>query len=262
MADAADGASGAASFLKQKAGPLPVGVWILAVTGGLGIAWYMRRNATAAAADVPVTDPTTDYTQGGNTYTPPGVGGSAGTGVTPIPTAPADNDEWLQRAADYLVGKGLSGSQVAYSLGQWLGGASLTAQDRAIVDMAIIAVGNPPVTPPPAANKPPDPPTVPPITTPPMPKPNGPLPKAVKPGAPVKPHLVSQTIGRATFGVTSVRGATAYIWLLNGQQVNTTPGTSVTLTQLPRHTRLSVSVIPQNSAGNGPQSGRTDFTSK
>lgn len=261
MADPADGADGAASFLKQKAGPLPVGVWVLAVAGGLGIAWYMRRNATPAVA--PVTDPTTDYSQGGNTYTPSGIGNAAGAGVVPVPTAPVDNDEWLRRASDYLVAqRRMSGAQVAYSLGQWLGGASLTEQDRAIVDMAIAAVGSPPVAPPPSPNAPPPPVTVPPRTVPPMPQPNGPKPKVAKPGAPVKPHLVSQTIGRATFGVTSVRGATAYIWLLNGQQVNTTPGTSVTLTGVPRHTRLSVSVIPQNSAGNGPQSGRTDFTSK
>jgi hypothetical protein len=260
MADPADGADGAASFLKQKAGPLPVGVWVLAVAGGLGIAWYMRRNATPAVA--PVTDPTTDYSQGGNTYTPSGIGNAAGTGVVPVPTAPADNDEWFRRAADALVILGASGAQVQASLSKFLGGESLNPQDRAIVDRAIVLVGNPPTPPPPAPNAPPPPVTVPPRHIPPMPQPNGPKLKVAKPGAPVKPHLVSQTIGRATFGVTSVRGATAYIWLLNGQQVNTTPGTSVTLTGVPRHTRLSVSVIPQNSAGNGPQSGRTDFTSK
>lgn len=248
-------------FLKQKAGPLPVGVWVAAVAGGIAIAWYMRRNAAPTAADPNATDPTTDFTQGGNTSTPAGAGNLGSSNVTPLPTAPADNDEWFKRAADFLVGKGMSGAQVQYSLSQFLGGAPLSAQDRAIVDMAIIGVGNPPTAPPPAANKPPDPPIGIPRPVPPMPKPNGPA-KPVKPGAPVRPHLVSQTVGRATFGVTSVRGATAYIWLLNGQQANTTPGPEVTLTQLGRHTRYSVSVIPQNAAGRGPESGRTDFTSK
>ena len=145
------------------------------------------------------------------------------------------------------------------SLGQVLSGAALTQQDKAIVDMAIAGVGNPPTAPPPAPNAPPPPVTVPPISIPPMPGNNGPA-KPSKPGPPVRPHLISQVAGRATVGVTSVRGATAYLWLLNGRQVNTTPGTAVTLTQLARRTRYVVSVIPQNAAGNGPQSGGFTFT--
>jgi hypothetical protein len=242
------------SFLKQKAGPLPVGVWIIAVGGGIGIALYMRRNAAASsAADVPTGDPTTDYTQGGNTSTPAGAGNLGASNVTPLPTAPADNDEWMQRAANYLVAKGVSGSLAQNVLSRFLGGDTLDNQDRAIVDIAIAAVGNPPTAPPPAANKPPVPPVVPPRQVPPMPKPNGPAKPAV-PGPPVQPHLVSQAAGRSTIGVTSVRGATAYIWIVNGQQENTTSGPAVTLTQLTKGKSYVVSVIPQNVSGKGSQS--------
>lgn len=256
----AEGEDKLTGFLTRKAGPLPIGVWIIAVGGGIAIAVYMRRTA-GAGAEVPTEVDDQGFNQGGNTFTPGGVGGSAGTSnVNPLPTAPADNDEWLQRAADYLVGKGLSGSQVAHSLGKWLGGETLTQQDRAIVDMAIQAIGNPPTAPPPSPNAPPVPPTIPPRQVPPMPGTPGTAPRPTKPGPPVTPRLVSQAPNRATISVTSVRGATAYLWFLNGKQVNTTPSPMVTLTQLGRRTRYGVSVIPQNVAGNGPQSRALAFT--
>lgn len=252
------------SGLKQKVGPLPLGVWIMAVGAGIAIAWYMRRNAAPA---VPTGTESQDFTQGGNTDTPSGAGNLGSSGVAPLPSAPADNDEWLQRATDALLAKGgTSPAVVSAALSAWLGGESLDDQERAIVDMAIRAVGNPPVAPPPAANKPPNPPVVPPRHIPPMPGTPGKVPKPTKPGPPVRPHLESQAIdtagARATLAVTSVRGATAYIWRVNGQQANTTPSPRVTLTHLPRRTRVTVTVQPQNVAGTGPQSGGLSFTTK
>lgn len=250
-------------FLTQKAGPLPVGVWIIAAGGGIGIALYMRRYSTPADT-TPVGTEDQSFTQGGSTFTPDGVGGTAGSGgsnVPPLPTAPSDNDEWFQRASNYLVGKGLSGSQVSYSLGRWLGGESLTPQDRAIVDMAIAAIGNPPTQPPPSPNAPPPPVNLPPRTTPPMPGVPGNKP-VHKPGPPVRPHLVSATTSRATLAVTAVPGATSYRWFLDGDLANSTPGPTVTLTNLASRKAYSVGVQPMNSAGVGPLSGGFIFHTK
>lgn len=167
--------------LTKKVGPLPLGVWIIAGGAGVAIAVYMRRQS-AAQDQTPTETDTTDWNLGGNTDTPAGVGGSAGAGggVAPLPTAPADNDEWFRRASDALVARGMSGTVVNAALGHFLSGESLSDQDRAIVDAAIRAEGNPPTAPPPAPNKPPNPPTIPPRTIPEMPgTPGKPKPKPV-----------------------------------------------------------------------------------
>ncbi len=250
--------------LKKKVGPLPVGVWIIAVGAGIGIAIYMRRNASAAD-EIPTDAESQDFNLGGNTSTPSGAGNlGGGTNVPPTPTAPVDNDEWLRRASDALVGKGMSGSVVNAALSGFLSGAPWTEQSRAIVDMAIRAVGNPPIAPPPAPNAPPNPPNIPPRNIPPMPQQPGKAPKPTKPGPPVRPHIVrlDSKAGRADIAVTSVRGATAYQWYLNGRMVNTTPAQMVTLTRLARNTRYTVTVMPQNAAGDGPMSGGFTFTTK
>jgi hypothetical protein len=38
--------------LSKQVGPLPLGAWLAVVAGGLGIAWYTRRNTTADPAPV------------------------------------------------------------------------------------------------------------------------------------------------------------------------------------------------------------------
>jgi hypothetical protein len=177
--------------LTKKVGPLPLGVWIIAGGAGVAIAVYMRRQS-AAQDQTPTETDTSDWNLGGNTDTPAGVGGSAGGGgsVPPLPTAPADNDEWFRRASDALVARGMSGTVVNAALGHFLSGESLSDQDRAIVDAAIRAEGNPPVAPPPAPNKPPNPPTIPPRSIPEMPgTPGKPKPKPV-PGVDYFQHTV------------------------------------------------------------------------
>lgn len=156
--------------LSKKVGPMPLGAWMLAIGGGLGIAVYMRRHAAAAPAAPAGTD-TSTWNQGGNTATDPGAGnlGAGGTTITG-PTRPTTNDEWLTLAVDNLTAGGkASGSIVNFALSTWLSGASINEQQRAIVDMAIRALGNPPIPPPPSPNAPPPKPTVPPRTVPPMP---------------------------------------------------------------------------------------------
>lgn len=246
--------------LKKKVGPLPVGVWIIAGGAGIAIAMYMRRQS--AATDVTPADPESqDFNLGGNTDTPPGAGNlGAGGNTTPaVPTAPADNDEWFKRAVDLLVIRGGSGATINAALGKFLNGESLGQSDRAIVDTAILLLGNPPTQPPPAPNAPPVPPRVPPRDVPPMPGTPG---KIAKPGPPVRPHLVTLVPGRATVAVTAVPRATSYRWFLNGELANSTPGTSVTLTGIVKGHNYTVGVQPQNSAGNGPESGGLSFKGK
>jgi hypothetical protein len=76
---------GLKATLGKKVGPLPMGVWILAVGGGLVLTWYMRRNAAPTTATDTSTDTTAPDTGGTGTGSwpygvPNGVGQTGSTG--------------------------------------------------------------------------------------------------------------------------------------------------------------------------------------
>ncbi|MFJ7153265.1 hypothetical protein ACIQVT_34550 [Streptomyces sp. NPDC100445] len=213
MTDAPDaphgGGEGAGHGLKgamgRKLGPLPMGVWILAVGGGLVLTYYMRRATPTDAGTDTSSDtaaPDTGGTgQGSWPYGfPNGVGqtGSTGTGDSTgtDSTLPTTNEQWQRRAVQILVGRGYEPTAVDRAIAAYLGGESLTTTQRAIINEAIILIGPPPVSPP----SPTTPDKPPPTTTPPTPpKPTHPptppwhFPKPPAPGKP-KPQPTSDHI--------------------------------------------------------------------
>ena len=80
--------------LAKQVGPLPLGAWVIVVGGGLGIAWWSRRNSAAE----PV------YVEDGSGTSGVGVGGGAvgWSPVAPIQVNPEQPDsfDW----EDYLEG--------------------------------------------------------------------------------------------------------------------------------------------------------------
>ena len=141
---AGDGLDDVKKSLSHKIGPLPVGVWIAAIAGGLLIAYFVRKRS--AAGDAAAGDER-------NTDTAPGVGGGAlGVGgVVDMTQRPTDNQSWLNIAVERLVGKGYNPLVVYSALSRYLAGGTLSAQDQAIVSAAIRELGPPPeYVPPPA----------------------------------------------------------------------------------------------------------------
>ena len=148
--------------LGKQIGPLPLGVWIAAVGGGLGLAYFARKRSAAKvtpgaldAANLPAD----------NTSTQPGAGnlsprqgdagdfggnnpGAAQFGVTVA--APQTNDQWMQLAERRLLGMGFAPLLVDHALTAYLYGGQLTVSDRAVVAEALLTAGPPPSTPPPA----------------------------------------------------------------------------------------------------------------
>jgi hypothetical protein len=156
------GAGDIKGALGKKVGPLPVGVWILAVGGGLVFAYYMRSRG----GDTTTTDPGTVAPDEGASGLPNGVGQTdddTGTG-TDNSTLPATNEEWQRRVVSVLTGMLYDPTEVDRAISQYLAGGALTTVQRAIVNEAIIRVGPPPQSPPPpeTADQPP------PIITPPQ----------------------------------------------------------------------------------------------
>jgi hypothetical protein len=100
--------------LGKKLGPLPVGVWGLAIAGGLGVAVVIRRRSTAGptgGADE-YGDAYAPWEQGGNTATPPGAGN--------LYTPPAGSDvapDWAADLADSITDLGGGLNDLAGGLG-------------------------------------------------------------------------------------------------------------------------------------------------
>lgn len=137
--------------LSKQVGPLPVGVWVAVVGGGLGIAYVIRKR-TAGAATKTVN----------NSQAPPIITGGAvelgsNAAVTPGVPAPQDDNAWSQLAISTLNSRGyFAAADVQRALSDFLNGAPLSQYEMGIVNEAILLVGPPPIAPPTANNKPPD----------------------------------------------------------------------------------------------------------
>jgi hypothetical protein len=155
------------------AGNVPGPVVVVAVVGGmggLGYAWWRNKKKQAAtAASSPVDTTGTDttgtdtsaygtdnpYDYGAYTYDPYGGGGAGGYGDpggynagTPVPSAPTTetNAQWTESVVTALTSNGaFDQNTVLASLGVYLTGGTLTADQQRVVDAAIAADGWPPV---------------------------------------------------------------------------------------------------------------------
>lgn len=150
--------------LTRKVGPLPVGGWIIALAGGIGVAVVIRRQASDSGAfaegyeqgeqagydSVSGDD---DFGLGGNTYTNPGAGNLSGTlpapaPVTPAPTKPlppiTTNAQWRNRALSVLTRRGYKRAVATTSLRKWFARKELLEHQRHVINEAITVIGWPP----------------------------------------------------------------------------------------------------------------------
>lgn len=175
--------------LGKQVGPLPLGAWVVVVGGGLYLAYTANR--TSASTDPELVD---------DTSTTPGVGEGPGWVAVPPPTdappgaAPiTTNEEWGQRAIDYLIANNYP-PDVAYSaitkaLEGGQGQFKMSVKEYAMWRAALRALGTPPI-----------PIFVPPPTTIPTPTPAPPTPRD-----PPRPHVRYHTIktGQTLFGISN-----------------------------------------------------------
>jgi LysM repeat protein len=150
----AEGAEGAAAGVKgglgKKVGPLPVGVWIAVVGGGLVLAYFMNRsNGSAPAAS----DSTGDF---GSATGATGTGGSSvwaanqppGSSTTPMIST---NVQWSQAAGNYLLTTGADPVLVDNAMRKYLFNQPLSQAEQAVIGAAIKQFGLPPEPLPPPA---------------------------------------------------------------------------------------------------------------
>lgn len=174
--------------LSKKIGPLPVGAWLLAAAGGIGVALFVRSRragADQAQAEAAATVPD------GTVYTQPngiGQGGSSGSGGSSDDTPTVrTNSEWAQVAVRRMIARGYDPTAVDVAVRAYLSGDHLSSMQRAIIAEILVFVGPPPTAPPPESPGPPVvvlPPVITPVVDPPLPPPP-PAPVVTAPPPPV-----------------------------------------------------------------------------
>lgn len=163
MADAPD----IPEALAKPVGPLPLGVWLLAVGGGLAVAVFVRRgaqnDAAEAEAELAEDDPSmpsfragtgngvdSTWPGAGNLYTQPSNPTSTAPGATDgTEPKPTTNEAWHALAIRRLLAKGYSPLLVDSALRDYLAGEQLSRAEQAVIAEALVIVGAPPVAPPP-----------------------------------------------------------------------------------------------------------------
>ncbi len=232
--------------LGQQIGPLPLGAGVAVVAGGLGIAFYTRRNGSAPV-EVPVND----------TSGQEGVGTGPGWVAVAPPTTgppgvgkPTTNEEWAVQAQNYLINAGYDPVTADLAIRKYLESSDLTIPERAMLGLALAFLGAPPV----------------------------PLPAPVDSGqlaAPQNLRATGSTNSTITLAWDAVPGAKRYIVGLQGvagmwhNMVDETGVPYYTSTGLRPNTQYTFTVFAQDvdtgtegivSARQGPTSGITART--
>jgi len=135
--------------LGKMYGPLPLGGWVAAIGGGVGLMIYTRRQSAATAAATANPDAAPQ-----DIGTTPGVGvGGSGQWVDLNPPANGSsdtstaqtNDEWGLQVIAKMIASGYSPIKVNSGVTKFLGQQTLDAQEEAIVSEALRRFGSPPV---------------------------------------------------------------------------------------------------------------------
>lgn len=143
---------GSGKGLSKQVGPLPMGVWLAIIGGGLVISFYISNKNSKGGKNA----------EGTNTSAPSalvytGVGGNSSdtTNATAPTTAKFQtNEAWAVAAKNYLISQGIDGKEASDAVDLYINGQALNAKQNAMVSNAIRGVGSPPNSLPPVTGTP------------------------------------------------------------------------------------------------------------
>lgn len=269
-------------FLGQKAGPLPIGVWLLAAAV---IWWYTQKKtagpggtpgttgyATDPAGNVGVLNPETGYVYG-SPSDQAAIQANWGPSQEPAAATGFANDaDWGNAALNFLLSMSIDPTTASAAISAYLAGQQLTADQQKLINEAIQSIGAPPKLPSTAST---------PTTPPPVPAPTGtgqvsrfPAPTGAKVAGVTASSVSLQwndTPGKDDAGKTVYpQSYTVRIWQLNNVVASetsvTAPNTRGTLTQTTvagLHTKFSYKAqIWANGGKNAPPGANVTFTLK
>jgi nucleoid-associated protein YgaU len=197
--------------LGKQVGPLPLGAWVAAIGGGLGIALYARNRNSGNNEPIYADD--TSSVPGVGTGGLDAVGGDYGNGQqTTGPPTIQSNAQWGQQAFNFLVATGQDGSMSDTAVRNYLAGKPLTLAQNAMISLCLAKLGQPPEPLPDAPTLPPPPvkqappvakPTPTPTPTPAVPKPAAPAPVANVAPPPPRPRTYTVVRGDSLWKIAA-----------------------------------------------------------
>lgn len=142
MADApAQVAEKAGGALTKKVGPLPLGVWVIALGGTVVVVYAVNsRKDSTGSNTLAVAD---DGTTGPESRTGDGsVGGWLYQQAQAVSNKTyATNEEWGRAAIQFLIGQGYDAALADIAIRRYLGGLDISVQQRPLVTAAIRGLG-------------------------------------------------------------------------------------------------------------------------
>lgn len=139
--------------MDKKIGPLPVAGWVMIVGAGIAFAMY-RKRAAATTTNIPSDQFMTDPTLGNIGALTNLMQALNGGGTGPAMSAITDNNQWIRKATDYLLGRGYATPLVDSALRKYVAGIALTREEQSAVSSALESLGSLPFPPPPPATTP------------------------------------------------------------------------------------------------------------
>lgn len=130
------------NLVTQKIGPLPAYAYALVVIAGVWIFYLVKRNRVSPAAlnsETVLSDTGTSspVENAPSTYT----GNATGENGTP---AVNSNAVWARTVSNQLVAEGSDPSAVSNAIAKYLSGGALSAQEHALINLALQKFGMPP----------------------------------------------------------------------------------------------------------------------
>lgn len=151
MAEPEASAKSMGAGLKKQIGPLPLGVWIAVVGGGLAVAYIINKRSNANAPGD--SGSTGDF---GSATSGTGTGASSVWAANQPPGSPttpmiSTNVQWEQAASAYLLTLGADPALVDSAMRKYLFNQPLSQAEQAVISSAIRQFGLPPEPLPPTA---------------------------------------------------------------------------------------------------------------
>lgn len=138
--------------LTKKVGPLPLGVWLIVVAGGFGLAYYINSRGSTGGTGGGVVDPGSGVGGGGIIPSPP-------TTEEPIDERIKTNADWGRRVLNWLISEGKDPGDSDQMVRRYLAGMPMQNLSQvALRNLALGKFGAPPEPIQPVVDPEPEPP--------------------------------------------------------------------------------------------------------
>lgn len=148
MADMTDTVGNTVKTGAKAAKGVPPYVWLIAVGGGVLVAFYFNKSKNTAS------DGTNTQAPSALVYTGTGQTNTSADSESSTTTGFQTNEAWAQAAKNWLIAQGVDGKEASDAVDLYINAQALNAKQNAMISNAIRAIGSPPQSLPPTTGSP------------------------------------------------------------------------------------------------------------